>query len=90
MFSMQSVSLSPLLARFQLSSAASLNLGLSQNGILGNGLKEEIIISNKIYFVRSGYFYAFSLVQPNILWFGKDLIVNHTILTLNEPKEKAF
>ena len=44
MFSMQSVILNPLIATFQLSSAASLNLGggggggLSQNGILVNGL----------------------------------------------------
>ena len=29
----------PLIARFQLLSAASLNLGWSQNGVLGNGLK---------------------------------------------------
>ena len=34
---MQSVSLNPLIATFQLSSAASLNLGRSQNGVLGNG-----------------------------------------------------
>ena len=34
MFSIQS----PLIAKFQLSSAASLNLGWSQNGVLGNGL----------------------------------------------------
>ena len=39
MFSMQSVSKNPLIATFQLSSASSLNLGQSQNGILGNGLK---------------------------------------------------
>ena len=35
---MQSVSKSMLIATFQLSSAASLNLGRSQNGVLGNGL----------------------------------------------------
>ena len=38
MFSMQSVSQNPLIATFQLSSAASLNLGQSQNGVLGNGI----------------------------------------------------
>ena len=38
MFSMQSVSLNPVIATFQLSSAASLNLGPSQNSVLGNGL----------------------------------------------------
>ena len=38
MFSIQSVSENPLTAKFQLSSAASLNLGWSQNGVLGNGL----------------------------------------------------
>ena len=31
----------PLIATFQLSSAASLNLGLSQNGVLGNGLTNK-------------------------------------------------
>ena len=39
MFSMQSLSENPLIATFQLSSAPSLNLGRSQNGVLGNGLK---------------------------------------------------
>ena len=38
MFSMQSVSYNPLIATFLLSSAASLNLGRSRNGVLGNGL----------------------------------------------------
>ena len=38
-FSMQTVSLNPLMATFQLSSAASLNLGWSQNGVLGNVLR---------------------------------------------------
>ena len=38
MFSMESVSQNPLIATFQLPSAASLNLGLSENGVLGNGL----------------------------------------------------
>ena len=38
MFSMQSVSKIPLIATFQLSPAASLNLGRSQNGVLGYGL----------------------------------------------------
>ena len=39
MFSMQSVSENPSKAMFQLSSAASLNLERSQNGVLGKGLK---------------------------------------------------
>ena len=38
MFSMQSLPYNPLIATFQLSSAASLNLGQSQNSVLGNGL----------------------------------------------------
>ena len=38
MFSMQSVFQNPLIAIFQLSSAASLHLGQSQNAVLGNGL----------------------------------------------------
>ena len=37
MFSVQSVIVNPLIATFQLSSAACLNLGQSQNGVLGNG-----------------------------------------------------
>ena len=39
MFSVQSVSLDPLMVTFQLT-AASLKLGQSQNGVLGNGLKQ--------------------------------------------------
>ena len=41
MFSMQSVSYNPFIVKFHLSSAASLNLGQSQNGLLGNGFKYE-------------------------------------------------
>ena len=43
MFSVQTVFLNPLiaiLAKFQLAYAASLNLGRSQCGVLGNGLKQ--------------------------------------------------
>ena len=43
-FSMQSVSQNPLIATFQLSSAVSLNLGQSQNGVLGNGLTRPLHI----------------------------------------------
>ena len=43
MFSMQSVSQNPLIATFQLSSAASLNLGWSQNGVSGNGLNSAVL-----------------------------------------------
>ena len=46
MFSKQSVSKNPLIATFQLSSAASLNLGQSQNGVLGNGLIHYYIIKS--------------------------------------------
>ena len=42
MFSRQSVSYNLLIATFQLSSAASLNMGLSQKGVLGNGLRSNI------------------------------------------------
>ena len=41
MFSMQYVSLNPFIATFQWSSAASLNLGRSQNGVLGNGITDK-------------------------------------------------
>ena len=46
MFSMQSVSWNHLIATSQLSSAASLNLGRSQNGVLGNGLRRKSIDAN--------------------------------------------
>ena len=36
MFSMQSVSQNPVIATFQFLSAASLNLGRSENGVFGN------------------------------------------------------
>ena len=39
MFSMQSVSKNHLIATFQMLSAASLDLGWSQNDVIGNGLK---------------------------------------------------
>ena len=42
MFSMQSVGKNRLTATFQLSSAASLNLGRSQNDVLGNGLNIHV------------------------------------------------
>ena len=45
MFSMQPVSKNPLIATFQLSSAASLSLGWSQNSVLRNGLTLHNIIS---------------------------------------------
>ena len=41
MLSMESVSLDPLISTFQSSSAASLNLGQSQNGVLGNVLNNS-------------------------------------------------
>ena len=43
MFSMQSVSKNPLIATYQFSSAASLNLGWFQNGVLRNGLKHKTL-----------------------------------------------
>ena len=49
MFSKQSVSKYPLKATFQLSSAASLNLGLFQNGVLGNGLIGDVLLSKMHY-----------------------------------------
>ena len=38
---MKSISYNPFIATFQLLSAASLNVGRSQNGVLGNGLKPQ-------------------------------------------------
>ena len=43
MFSMQSVSQDPLIATFHLS-AATLNLGRSQNGVSGNGLSADWMV----------------------------------------------
>ena len=43
MFSMQYLSENPLVATFQLSSAASLNFGRSPNDVLGNGLNNRPI-----------------------------------------------
>ena len=60
MLSMQSVSQNCLIGTFQLSSAASMNLGWSQNGVLGNGLNQskikgfaddKIILTQKLKFV---------------------------------------
>ena len=34
----------PLISTFQLLSAASFNLGQSQNGVLGNGLKSRVMV----------------------------------------------
>ena len=46
MFSMQSVSENPLIATFHVSSAASLNLGRSQNGrLLGNESNSHVYLS---------------------------------------------
>ena len=44
MFSKQSVCQNPLKPTFQLSSAASLDLGQSQSGVLGNGLTPPLPI----------------------------------------------
>ena len=49
MFSMESVSLNPSIATFQLSSAASLNLRRSRNGVFGNWLNA---IEKKFLFER--------------------------------------
>ena len=57
MFSMQSVSQNPLIATFQLSSAASLNLGQSQNGVLGNGLN----VKNTCLYGHMNWLYKLSL-----------------------------
>ena len=46
---MQSASENSLIATFQLSSAASLNLGRSHNGVLGNGLKYRNIAISRMF-----------------------------------------
>ena len=62
---MQSVSENPLIAKFQLSSAASLNLGRSQNDILGNefkgGLPQKLL--SKFNFLSKSFRYTVSFVM---------------------------
>ena len=71
---MQSVPKNPLIATFQLSSAASLNLGWSQIGVLGKGLTEtEIIILATFVVCKS---FEFGPVQK--LLFGKELTLSQT------------
>ena len=48
MFSTQTVPENPLKATFQLSSAASSNLGRSQNAVLGNGLRDKLTIIARV------------------------------------------
>ena len=48
-FSMQLVSSNPLIATFQMSSAASLHLGGSQNGVLGNELVRKQYMLEQYY-----------------------------------------
>ena len=48
MFSLQSASKIPRITTVQLSSAASLNLGYSQNGVLGNKLEDYLNLVRKI------------------------------------------
>ena len=48
MFSMQTVSINPLICTFQLSFAASLNLGRSQNHVLKNGLNFPSVITGSL------------------------------------------
>ena len=59
MFSVQSVSYNPLVTTFQLSSAASLNLGQSQNGVLGNGLSERMVVKALIHAFLMSFFTSF-------------------------------
>ena len=64
------LSLNLLIATFQLSSAASLNLGHSQNGVLGNGLTDGLFNSTHILFVVCT---AFISGQSKLLSSGKGL-----------------
>ena len=60
MFLMQSVSLNPLIAIFQLSSAASLNLGRSQNGVSFVSYRMENKVGKEENVVYIGYIFTLS------------------------------
>ena len=80
MFSMQSVFKNPLIATFQLSSAASLNLGWSQSGVLGNWFKEY----SKLITYRM--LRCISLIGGKKAF---ELTLSFRILSFNTPKEGA-
>ena len=61
---MESVSLNPLLATFQLSSTAYLNLGRSENGVLGNGL--IFLFGLKLHLVK---------VKRKLYFFSKHIVL---------------
>ena len=82
MFSMLSVSWNPLLTTFQLLSVASLNLGPSQNGILGNGL--NISILNFVYLTGRTEVAYISKETPMIIY----LNVHVAIEQMREKAER--
>ena len=81
---MHSVSKNPLIATFQLSSAASSNLGQSQNGVLGNGL--NVRLSGAIFsFDRMLYKKKKSLLQRNRMC---QFTLSPVISILNDTEEE--
>ena len=83
MFSMHSVSKNPLIATFQLSSAASSNLGQSQNGVLGNGLNVRL---SGAFFSFDGMLYKKkSLLQRNRMC---QFTLTPVISILNDTEEE--
>ena len=68
MFSMQF--LNPLIATFHLSSAASLNFGRSQNGLLGSGLSRLENIAEKVGNSCGQLFLPFPSVFPFVVAFS--------------------
>ena len=66
---MQSLSKNPLIATFQLSSTASLNLGLSQNVVLGNGIARSIF-SSAVSGENPMYCYSLSVICDVVVVVG--------------------
>ena len=80
MFSMQSVSKNPLIATFQLSSAASLNMGQSQNVVSWNGLNRIYVscLNNSFALCRSNFFAVFvAFVEDNATMISIRYFENH-------------
>ena len=63
--------LNPLIATFQLSSAASLNLGRSQNGVLGNGLR---LCNPRRPGIDCGFFTILMLLHVTLLYFFLNIL----------------
>ena len=82
MFSMQSVSKKSLVATFQLSSSASLNLGWSRKGVLGKMIRNTLQnpSSKPLAFQN----------KHNSVTFLFEKKVNYVVVTLKGPKKELW